>query len=285
MLKKHGRVFALCACTPVLVLFAVFFVFPLGVTIVTSTFRWDRMRIEDFVGISNYIRLFQDPVFVTSLKNILSWLFVAVFIHIPFALLIALILSTKMRGWKFLRTAYFIPQIISSVAWATIFISVYNPSYGLLNGVLSLFGVEGQNWLYNPRTAWPAIICTWLFFIGMYSMIMLADLISIPEEIIEAARIDGANQLQIAGMVKVPLIRTVIGTCMVLTVSGGIKHFDSLYLMTNGAPNFRTETLSLYLYQQYTYADFSYANTIGVVLLVLGIMIVSVIRRVMREKE
>lgn len=285
MLKKQGRAFAIGACIPALILFVIFFLIPLGVTVVTSLFKWDTMKIEGFVGIDNYLRLFSDPVFLTSLKNILSWIAIAVFVHIPFALLIALILSTKMRGWKFLRTAYFIPQIISSVAWATIFISVYNPSYGLLNAILGLFGVEGQNWLFNQATAWPAIICTWLFFIGMYSMIMLAELISIPDDVMEAARIDGANQLQIALRVKTPLIKTVIGTCMVLTVSGGIKHFDSLYIMTNGAPNFRTETLSLYLYQQYGYADFSYANTIGVILLVLGIIIVSIIRRVMRERD
>lgn len=284
MLKKHNRVFALCSCIPVIALFVVFFLFPLGMTLVTSTFKWDTMKLEGFVGFYNYIRLFQDPVFELSVKNILSWLFIAVFVHIPFALIIALILSTRIKGWKIFRTAYFIPQIISSVAWATIFISVYSPSYGLLNGILGLFGIEGVNWLFNPATAWPAIICTWLFFIGMYSMIMLADLISIPDEVIEAARIDGANQFQTAMRIKIPMIKVVIGTCMVLTVAGGIKHFDSLYLMTNGAPNFRTQTLSLYLYQQYSYADFSYANTIGVLLLFLGILMVSIIRRVFRDR-
>lgn len=161
------------------------------------------------------------------------------------------------------------------------------PSYGLLNGILEAVGLEkvGRNWLFDPKTAWPAVICTWLFFIGMYSMIMLAELISIPDEILEAARIDGANRFQIARFIKVPLARLVIGTCMIMTVAGGIKCFDSLYIMTNGAPNYKTETLSLYLYQQYSYANFGYANTIGVFLLVLGIVIVSLVMKVLKTNE
>lgn len=287
MLRKRGRLFAVCACLPVAALYLIFYLFPLGMTIGTSFFQWDQINIQGFIGFDNYKTLFQDEVFYTSIKNILSWIFIAVFVHIPFALIIALILSTKMKGWKFLRTAYFIPQIISSVAWATVFISVFNPSYGLLNGILKMLGLEhlGRNWLFDPVTAWPSIICTWLFFIGMYSMIMLAELISIPEETLEAARIDGANQIQTAVYVKLPAIRRVAGTCMVLTVSGGIRYFDGLYIMTNGAPNYRTETLALYLYQQYSYANFAYANTIGVILLILGIVLVSAVMKIMRTNE
>lgn len=279
MLKRRGMAFAICACLPVVVLYGAFYLMPLLATIVTSFMKWDKINIEGFAGLANYARLFRDPVFYISVKNILSWVSIAVFVHIPFAVMVALMLSTKMRGWKFLRTAYFVPQIISSVAWATIFISVFNPSYGLLNGVLSLVGQPhmARNWLFDPVTAWGAIICTWLFFIGMYSMIMLAELISIPEEVLQSAAIDGANLMQTAIFIKLPAMRLVTGTCMILTVTGGIRFFDGLYIMTNGAPNYRTETLALYLYQQYSYADFSYANTIGVFLLCMGMVLVSLV--------
>lgn len=288
MIKKSNRKnvrFAILAIAPVLIFYFAFYLIPMGVTIVTSFFDWSQIKMGGFIGFDNYIKMFQEDVFWISVKNILIWVAIAMFIHIPMSLLVALILSSKMRGWKVLRTLYFIPQIISSVAWAAIFMSVYNPSYGLLNGVLKVFGVEGKNWLFDPATAWPAVICTWLFFIGMYSMIILAELISIPEDIIEAARIDGANRFQIARYIKVPLSRLVVGTCTVMTVAGGIKSFDSLYIMTNGAPNYKTETLSLYLYQQYSYAHFGYANTIGVFLLVMGIVIVSLVMKVMRTNE
>lgn len=279
--------FAILAVVPVLVCYFAFYLIPMGMTIITSFFDWSQIKMGGFAGFDNYEKLFHDSVFWTSVKNILIWIAIAVFIHIPMSLLVALLLSAKMKGWKVLRTLYFIPQIISSVAWAAIFMSVYNPSYGLLNGILEAVGLEkvGRNWLFDPKTAWPAVICTWLFFIGMYSMIMLAELISIPDEILEAARIDGANRFQIARFIKVPLARLVIGTCMIMTVAGGIKCFDSLYIMTNGAPNYKTETLSLYLYQQYSYANFGYANTIGVFLLVLGIVIVSLVMKVLKTNE
>lgn len=279
--------FAILAVVPVLVFYFAFYLIPMGMTIITSFFDWSQIKMGAFAGFDNYEKLFHDSVFWTSVKNILIWIAIAVFIHIPMSLLVALLLSAKMKGWKVLRTLYFIPQIISSVAWAAIFMSVYNPSYGLLNGILEAVGLEkvGRNWLFDPKTAWPAVICTWLFFIGMYSMIMLAELISIPDEILEAARIDGANRFQIARFIKVPLARLVIGTCMIMTVAGGIKCFDSLYIMTNGAPNYKTETLSLYLYQQYSYANFGYANTIGVFLLVLGIVIVSLVMKVLKTNE
>ena len=279
--------FAILAVVPVLVFYFAFYLIPMGMTIITSFFDWSQIKMGGFAGFDNYEKLFHDSVFWTSVKNILIWIAIAVFIHIPMSLLVALLLSAKMKGWKVLRTLYFIPQIISSVAWAAIFMSVYNPSYGLLNGILEAVGLEkvGRNWLFDPKTAWPAVICTWLFFIGMYSMIMLAELISIPDESLEAARIDGANRFQIARFIKVPLARLVIGTCMIMTVAGGIKCFDSLYIMTNGAPNYKTETLSLYLYQQYSYANFGYANTIGVFLLVLGIVIVSLVMKVLKTNE
>ena len=279
--------FAILAVVPVLVFYFAFYLIPMGMTIITSFFDWSQIKMGGFAGFDNYEKLFNYSVFMNYLKNILILISIAVFIHIPISLLVALLLSAKMKGWKVLRTLYFIPQIISSVAWAAIFMSVYNPSYGLLNGILEAVGLEkvGRNWLFDPKTAWPAVICTWLFFIGMYSMIMLAELISIPDEILEAARIDGANRFQIARFIKVPLARLVIGTCMIMTVAGGIKCFDSLYIMTNGAPNYKTETLSLYLYQQYSYANFGYANTIGVFLLVLGIVIVSLVMKVLKTNE
>ena len=290
MRKKANRKnfqFSVMAVIPVLLFYFTFYLIPMGMTIVTSFFDWSEIKIKGFAGFTNYIKLFHDTVFWISVKNILIWIGIAVFIHIPMALLVALLLSSKMCGWKVLRTLYFIPQIISNVAWATIFMSVYNPSYGLLNGILKTVGLGkyAKNWLFDPITAWPAVICTWLFFIGMYSMIMLAELISIPDELIEAAKIDGASRFQIARYIKIPLVRLVIGTCTIMTVAGGIKCFDSLYIMTNGAPNYRTETLSLFLYQQYSYAHFGYANTIGVFLLVMGIVIVSLVMKVLKTNE
>lgn len=287
MTRRRGFIFALSASIPAMILYFLFYLIPLVATFVTSFFKWDKIKIGGFIWFQNYINLFTDKVFYISLKNIISWILVAAFIHIPFALMIALILSTRLRGWKVLRTVFFIPQVISGVAWAIIFVSVFNPSYGLLNGLLKGLGLENQmrNWLFDPTWAWPSIICTWVFFIGMFTMIMLAEIISIPNDVFESAEIDGASKMQQAFYLKIPLIRQIIGTCLILTVSGGIKYFDGLYIMTNGAPDFRTETLSLYLYQQFSYVHFAYANSIGIALLLLGIIMILTIMRSFRMKE
>jgi raffinose/stachyose/melibiose transport system permease protein len=287
MNRNKAVIFTVVACLPAAILFLVFYLIPVTSVLLTSFLKWDRVLVEGFAGLDNYKRLFGDPIILTSIKNSLSWMLVATFVHIPLAVITALILSTKFRGWKVLRTAYFLPQIISGTVWAVIYIAVFNPEFGLINGVLKMIGLENmqRNWLFDSSTAWPSILGTWLFLIGMFNLIIVAEILSIPGDIFESAEIDGANKIQQALYLKIPLLRNIIGTCLILTISGGLRYFEGLYIMTNGAPNYRTETLSLYLFQQYRLAHFAYANAIGILLIAFGAVLILIVTKVFRMKN
>lgn len=279
---SETRTFIMLAMLPAIALFAVFYLLPMGALVVTSFFRWDSIRIGEFIGLQNYARMLNDEVFYIALRNNLSWSLTCAFVHIPLALVVALLLSRKFRGWKILRTIYFLPHVISVTAYAVIWTSVFNPSFGLLNQMLVSLGLEHlcKNWLYDPNWAWPSIIFTWVFHVGLHATILLAEILSHPQDMYEAAQVDGASRFQREIHITVPLLRDMIGTCVVLDIAGGLRYFEGLYIMTNGAPEYRTETLALYLYQQMQLIHNSYANTLGVALLAFGALLVFAVIKV-----
>jgi raffinose/stachyose/melibiose transport system permease protein len=285
-MKRFGdtRIFIVLAVLPAIILFAVFYLLPMGALIVTSLFRWDSIRIGEFIGFENYIRMFNDKVFYIALRNNLSWSLTCAFVHIPLALVVALLLSRKPRGWKFLRTVYFLPHVISVTAYAVIWTSVFNPSFGLLNQILTSFGLNHlcKNWLYDLNWAWPCIIFTWVFHVGLFATILLAEILSHPNEMYEAAQVDGASRFQQEVYITIPLLRDMVGTCIVLDIAGGLRYFEGLYIMTNGAPDYHTETLALYLYQQMQLIHNSYANTLGVALLGFGALLILIVLKVFK---
>jgi raffinose/stachyose/melibiose transport system permease protein len=282
--KQTHKSFIVLAILPAFALFTIFYLLPMASLIITSFFRWDTIRMGGFIGIANYVKMLKDSIFYISISNNLTWTLAGIFLHIPMALMVALILSSKFRGWKVLRTVYFLPHVISITAYAVIYTSVFNPSFGLINALLKLAGLGslGRNWLYDPHWAWPVIISTWVFHIGLFAMVMLGEIISIPEDMYEAAEIDGASRIQQSFYITIPLLRNIIGTCIILDVTGGLRYFEGLFIMTNGAPNYRTETLALYLYQQLQYIHYSYANTLGVALLVFGMALVLIFMKTFR---
>ncbi len=281
--------FKLIAILPALFLFCVIYLASIVFMAATSLFKWDSLYIGGFVGIRNYARMFFDrvesPIFYRAVLNNLSWSLVAAFVHIPLAVLTAIILASGCRGWKVYRVVLFLPHVISITAFAVIYKQVFNPSFGLLKGLFGLLGVASLrdvNWLFDPGWAWPSIIFTWVFHVGFFAAIVLADVVSIPRELYESAQIDGAGAARRALSITLPLVRNTVGTCLILDITGGLKYFEGLFLMTNGGPNYRTETLALYLYQKLQLLQNSYANTIGVALLVLGLTVVLVANKAFR---
>ncbi len=274
--NQEQRRFIILALIPALVLFGTFYILPMLGLIATTFFDWNTIKMGGFIGLDNYLKMFHDKVFYISLQNNFSWSLVAMLVHIPLALMVALLLSKKVRGWKVLRTIYFLPHVISVTAFAVIWMNVFNPSFGLINSILKIMGFDSwcRNWLYDQTLAWPAILLTWVFHVGLYAVIILGEILSIPEELFESAEIDGASGMKQSFHITIPLMRNITGTCVILTVTGGLRYFEGLYIMTNGAPNYRTETLALYLYQKIQLIQYSYANTLGVALLVFGLLFV-----------
>lgn len=272
---------------PAIILFIAFFIYPVGFVAVTSFTKWDGMTAPQFVGIQNYSAIFHDSTFLTSIKNNIIWAFAGGFIQVPLAVIIALLLSRKPRGWKIFRTIYFFPNIISGVALAMMWAAIYNSEYGVLNGLLKLLGLENleRNWLGDLHATFPAIIIYWLFYIGYYMVIILAEISSVPESYYEAASIDGASRIKQDLHITLPLIKGSIATCMTLAMVYGLRQFEQVFMLTNGGPANKTSVMVLYLYKQLQNYNYGLANASGVVLIIIGAIVIVSIKKLFNTER
>jgi raffinose/stachyose/melibiose transport system permease protein len=270
---------------PAVLLFSTFFLIPLGVVVVTSLSDWGPIDFA-FTGLENYRLLFADDVFWSALRNTAMYAAAAVFIQVPVGVAIAVILSQRIRGWRLLRTVYFLPNIVSGAALALVYVTFYNPRYGLLNQVLAALGLDGsRDWLFDVDTALPAIAATWVFTAGLVIILVMAEIAAIPEEVYDAAKVDGASRWSMTRHITLPLLRNGIGVCVILVLLYTLAYFDGVYIMTGGGPANRTLTLSLYAFQEYSNSNWGYANAIGVLLIVIGLIAIVTVRRVFRIGE
>jgi len=285
--SKKERLGIVIFLLPALILFAVFFIYPIMNVVYMSFFNWNGISDATFAGFKNYIRIFSDKVFLRSIKNNIVWALAASCIQVPMALLMALILSRKPKGWKLFRTIYFLPQVISGIALAMLWSAVYNSEFGMLNGLLKLVGLGNytRNWLGDPKTALICVLIYGLFYIGYYMVIMMAGITDIDETYYEASRVDGANAIQTAIYITVPLIRYSIVTCVTLAAVFGLRTFEQVYLLTNGGPANRTSLVVLYLYNQMKNNNYGGANASSAVLIVVGACVIVSIRKLFTKNE
>ena len=267
---------------PALVVMLVFFVIPVIYVIVVSFLKWDGLSEPTVVGVENFVKLLKNSTFQRSLRNNVVWALVAGFIQVPLAMVMAIILSRKPKGWKFFRTVYFFPQVISGIALATLWRAIYNAEHGMLNGILSAVGL-GQlatDWLGNKATAFPAVLIYWIFYVGYYMVIMMADITTIDTSYYEAATIDGATDFQQAIYITIPLIKkTSLLTCVTLASVMGLRQFEQVYMLTNGGPNHRTSTMVLYLYERLQSSSYGLASATAVILIIVGVIFIVCIRK------
>ena len=182
-LERSDRAPLWAFMTPALVLMLVFFVIPVIYVIVVSFLKWNGINTPAFVNFKNFMLLFRDRAFKRSVINNVIWALVAGFIQVPLAMLMAIILSRKPKGWKFFRTVYFFPQVISGIALATLWRAIYRADTGLLNALLNSVGLGhlAKDWLGTIETAFPAVLIYWVFYVGYYMVIMMADITTIDE--------------------------------------------------------------------------------------------------------
>jgi raffinose/stachyose/melibiose transport system permease protein len=270
---------------PAALLFAAFFLVPLGVVIVTSLSDWGPIEFA-FTGLENYRLLFADDAFWSALRNTALFAAAAVLIQVPVGVAVAIILSQRIRGWRVLRTIYFLPNIVSGAALALVYVTFYNPRYGLLNQALGAIGIEStRDWLYDVDTALPAIAATWVFTAGLVIILVMAEIAAIPAEIHDAARVDGASRWQVTRHITLPLLRNAVGVCVILVLLFTLAYFDGVYIMTGGGPADRTLTLALYAFQEYSNSNWGYANAVGVLLIALGLLVIVAVRALFRIGE
>ena len=238
---------------PAALVFLAVMIIPIFATGYYSTLEWDGIGDATFVGIKNYISLLLDNKyeFWQSVGHSFIVLFLSVFVQETIAMVLALILAKGVKGESFFRTAFFIPMVVSTVVIAQLFLKIYNPNYGLLNTMLESLGLGrwANEWLGDPKIAiWAVFIPLIWQYIGYHMLLFYGAIKSLSTDILEAARIDGANYFQISTRIILPLIVPMIETCVVLAVVGSLKTFDFVYVMTNGGPVGATEVPSTIMY-------------------------------------
>lgn len=285
--ERSERLGLILFLLPVLILFIVFFVYPVIYLITMSFTKWSGFDAPVFTGLDNYIKIFSDNVFIRSISNNVIWALVAGFVQVPLALITAILLSYKPRGWKLMRTVYFFPQVISGVALATLWSAVYNAQYGMLNGLLRILGLGHleTNWLGSLETAFPSVLIYWVFYIGYYMVIILADIQGISQDYYEAADLDGANRIQQSIKITIPLAKNSIVTCMLLAMINGLRQFEQVYMLTNGGPANRTTVMVLYLYKEMQNYSYGTSSAAAVILICVGTIVILTLKNTIGRSD
>lgn len=276
--KKKESVFRISPKTapyyfmaPAVIFLIAFTVYPVFSSLILS-FQSTKGGVTEFVGLANYTKLFGDPIFYKSLGNTFQLLLIQVPIMITLAVVIAAMLNSAALRFKGLfRTAYFLPAITALVAASLVFMIILDEHYGLANYFLSLFGVEPISWLSHPFWSKVAIVTvmTWRW-VGYNMVIFLAGLQTIPDELYEAAEMDGAGTLKKFFKITLPLLKPVFIFTIVISTIGTLQLFDEVYILTGGGPNNATMTITLYLYETgFKYFNFGYASAMAYVLVLI----------------
>ena len=282
--KKAIAVFVL----PAFLLYLVFVLFPIVYNIVISFYRTNLMEPGEFVGLKNYLNLFQDSIFQKALKNNLLLVVGSLIAHLGLALIFATLLFKKVKGNKFFQTIFFFPCVICGVAVGLLWRFVYHQEFGLVNQFLGLLGKNEamRAWLGDKDTALLCIIIVVMWqYVGYHMIIQLAAMKNIPESLYEAARIDGAGSWMQFKSITFPLIKHILRIDAVLIITGSLKYYDLVAVMTNGGPNHATEVMSTYMfYQGFRTLKYGYSAAIGVVLLLLCALSVVISNHVLKTE-
>lgn len=262
--KYIGFVFV----APWVIAFLCFELIPTLAAFYYSFTDWSIVGQANFVGFANYIEMFtRDRMFGRSVGNTLYYVAFAVPLQVTLAFVLALLLNVKVRGQTFFRTMFYLPALIPSVAGAVVWIWIFDTNNGILNYFLGLFGAEPIRWLSSPQWSKPALILMSLWTIGSGMVIYLAGLQNIPQELYEAAEVDGANPIQKIFRITIPLMTPTIFFNLVLGIIASFQVFNSAFIMTGGGPVNSTLFYMLHIYENaFTHWRMGYASALSVVL-------------------
>lgn len=272
---------------PALILILLLIYIPIVLTGYYGLMDWNGIGKMKFIGLENYIELVQDKKFWQS-----TWhsLLLGIFSTVSLVgyLILSLILASKIKGANFLRKIYLIPMLLSSVAIGQLWAKIFDPTNGMINRLLVMLGVENPPlWLADSNIVLYALFIPIVWqYAGFYIIIFYAALKNVPEELIEAAKIDGANPIQIAYKIKIPLIIGVIKVMVILAIVGSLKYFDLIFVLTGGGPNGASEVMASYMYTEaFSKYNFGYGSAIGFGLLVICLIMTWLIQKLLSSKE
>jgi multiple sugar transport system permease protein len=261
--------------SPWLIGLLLFYLGPLVASLFMSFTDWPMLRPPTWVGLANYTKIATaDAVFRKALVNTLYYVVFSVPLSVILGFLLAILLNQKVRGMPLFRTLFYIPALITGVSVAVIWGWLLNPQFGLINHFLSIFGIQGPNWLGDTKSAMPAMILMSLWGIGGGMVIFLAGLQGIPEHLYEAAQIDGAGWFAKFRHITIPMMTPTLFFTLIIGVIGSFQTFAQFFMMTRGGPANATLTYVLYLYR-IAFEDFKmgYASALAWILFLILIVI------------
>ena len=283
---KKKILFIILFLAPALFAFVMFYAYPILQICITAFCKWDYTNLANpqllpsGERLANFKYILQQyPYFWEALRNSFGWALVGVIIQVPLTLVVAIVFSKGLRFSKASRNIYIMPSVISSAAMGLIFLQLYNPRYGPLQQFIQLFkpGFKDSILLVEGANFW-AIVFAYVFFCGTTAIMLLGQIHSIPPEMYEAAKIDGATGLKRELYVTIPLIKPTIKTVTILAATSGFLLYNEVFFLTNGAAG--TKSISFIIRElaiTSTRTQYARANTIGLIQLVLGLGLVAVI--------
>jgi multiple sugar transport system permease protein len=285
-MKHRKSILAYFLISPYLVHLILFITFPVVFSIVLTFHKWNIISDMQYVGFDNFIRLFEDRLFWKSIVNTIIFLIIHIPLQIMIALALAYFLNQKIFLKGFFRATFFLPVVISGVVITMIWQQLYGFDSGLLNKLLLTFRLRKIEWLTNRNIAMIsiAIMATWKN-VGLYVILFLVGLQSVPQRYYEAADVEGANQWQKFRYITLPAINPTVFMVIILSTIGGFSLFIEPYIMTGGGPLNSTLSAMLYIYKQaFEYYHMGYSATLGISFALI-IMIVVIIQKYTIEKD
>jgi raffinose/stachyose/melibiose transport system permease protein len=256
-----------------------------------SFFNWNGANLKDFVGLRNYLELLQDPIFWTSIQNIMIITCSAVIIQLIFPLIAAICVFHIGVKWfqNLSRVLFIIPLVVPGVIIFQIWRWIYAGDYGILNGFLSAIGLESwqQDWLGSSSSALPSLIFINFPWAGTIAfLIYLGGLVSISRELFESGQMDGMNFWQQIRHIEIPLLKSQIRLVIILTIVQQFQSFENVLILTNGGPGYSTITPALYLYKRgFDYNELGYASAIGVSMFIVIIAISIISNKYLKQTD
>ena len=285
---KGDRLFSAFFLSPAFVVYTVFVIYTVLLSLYYTMTHWKGVGEPVFVWFRNYVELVKDPEYWQVTRNSFTLVLLAMFIQNPVALVLAYLVSRIKFGFKPIRSIIFLPCVISAATTGLMFQLLFNADIGVFNNILKTFGLGflQRVWLSDPKTVLYAVAIPQVWqYLGIQFIIFLAAIQSIPQEIIESARIDGARAPTLIVRILVPLLWEVIQICIILTVTGSLKAFDMPWIMTWGGPGLNSAYISVLMYRHAFKAfNFSYGTTIAMTILIYAAVFTVIFKKVLGKK-
>lgn len=254
---------------PAAALYVVLFAVPTFASFYFSLTRWSLFDVQ-FIGLDNFVQFFSDPQLSLAFVNTVVYAVVTSGLKVVLGLALAVLLTSEIIGRGYLRAVTFFPVLVSTIGVGLTFKVLLDPFDGLVNGALSVFGIEGPGWLTDPNLALisVALVDVWKG-LGIATLIYIAGIVAIPQEYFEAARVDGASAWKVFRNITFPLSWPATGTVVILSLIGGLRSFDLIWAMTKGGPGFSSDVIASVIYKQYQAGFYGLSTAGNVVLFVV----------------